>query len=415
MKKSNLRATAALHALSILGAGMLATGASAQTAPPPAPATSPAAADSGSEIVVTGTRIARPDLTSSSPVAVISDQALKDSNTVTVEQILSANPQFAAGFGGASNNPGDGSAQVDLRGLGSQRTLVLIDGKRAPPFDTQGIVDVNAIPTALIKRVDVLTGGASSVYGSDAVAGVVNFIMNDHFTGLQADASSQISRYGDGGLYSVSLTGGVKLGSRGNIIVSGNWAQRNGVFFGARPYTNATLDSSDLVSSGGSSNTVPTAFDVPGAGRLQVQPDGSLSDNVQLYSFNPVNYAQLPFKRWSVMSLARYELTDNIELYGRANYSRIKVDTQLAPTATAGFSFNLDPTNPFLSAAERAAFFDTVANPDLVINDGSVPGARAGTSTIGIRRRMVETGGRLETMTRATSNMSPGCAATLVR
>jgi outer membrane receptor protein involved in Fe transport len=96
------------------------------------------------------------------------------------------------------------------------------------------------------------------------------------------------------------------------------------------------------------------------------------------------------------MSLARYELTDNIELYGRANYSRIKVDTQLAPTATAGFSFNLDPTNPFLSAAERAAFFDTVANPALKINNGSKPGARAGTSTIGIRRRMVETGGRLE-------------------
>lgn len=363
----------------------------------PVETTAPTAAEpaSGNEIVVTGSRIARPDLTSSSPVTVVTDQALKDSNTVTVEQILSANPQFAAGFGGASNNPGDGSAQVDLRGLGSQRTLVLIDGKRAPPFDTQGVVDVNGIPTALIKRVEVLTGGASSVYGSDAVAGVVNFVMNDRFKGLQADASSQISKYGDGGLYSVSLTGGVKLGERGNFIVSGNWAQRNGVFFGARPYTSATLDSSDLVSSGGSSNTIPTAFDVPGAGRLQVQPDGSLSSSVVRYSFNPVNYAQLPFKRWSVMGLARYDLTDKIEFYGRANYSRIKVDTQLAATATAGFGFNLDPTNPFLSAAERAAFFDTVANPDLVISDGT-DGNRAGTSTVGIRRRIVETGGRLE-------------------
>lgn len=364
-------------------------------------------ADAGAEeaIIVTGSRIARPDLEASSPVAVVSAESLKQVNTVTVEQILSANPQFAAGSGGSSNNPGDGSATVDLRGLGSNRTLVLIDGKRAPFYDTTGAVDVNTIPTALIKRIDVLTGGASAVYGSDAVAGVVNFVLDEEFEGLSAEGSSQITTRGDGGLYSLSLTGGVKLGDRGNLVVSGGYAKRNGVYFGARRRNSVALDSSDLISSGGSSNGVPTLFDIPSdedgtvGGLQQVQDDGSLSSDIVLYNFNPVNYAQLPFERYSAMALGKYELADSVEAYGRFSYSRVKVSTNLAPTATAGFGFNLDPSNPFLTPAMRDAFFNTVANPNLQINDGSGvaddPTARAGTSTIGIRRRMVETGGRL--------------------
>lgn len=359
-----------------------------------------ASAAGDEEIIVTGSRIARPDLISSSPVAVISGETLQQANVVTVEQILQSYPQFASGFGQSSNNPGDGSATVNLRGLEEFRTLVLIDGKRAPTYDTSGAVDVNSIPTALIKRIDILTGGASAVYGSDAIAGVVNFILDDRFEGFTADGSSQITTRGDGALLDASLTGGVKLGDRGNLVVSGGWSQRKGVFYGQRSCCNVALDSYDLVSSGGSSNTTPTAFDVPGAGRFQIQPDGSLSDDVQLYNFNPVNYAQAPFERWNVMALVRYELADSIEFYGRANYSDVKVQMQLAPTATAGFLFNLDPTNPFLSPAQQSAFFDTVANPDLIINDGSGvgsdPTARAGTSLIGIRRRVVETGGRTE-------------------
>lgn len=356
---------------------------------------------SSDTIVVTGTRISRPDLVASSPVAVISGEALKTTNTVTVEQILAANPQFAAGFGGSSNNPGDGASTVNLRALEEKRTLVLIDGKRAPFYDTDGAVDVSTIPTSLIQRVDVLTGGASTVYGSDAIAGVVNFVLNDRFEGFQVDGSKQISSRGDAGTTNIDLTAGFKLGDRGNVVFTGGYAKRDSLFYGARRRNATALDSSDLVSSGGSSNTIPTAFDVPGAGRLQVQDDGSLTSDVALYNFNPVNYAQLPFERWSAMGLARYELTDNIEFYGRASYSKVKVDTNLAATATAGFPFNLDPSNPFLSAAQRDAFFNVAANPLLQINDGSNvgndPTARAGTSVIGIRRRVVETGGRRST------------------
>ena len=421
MKKSNLWATAAIQSLAVLGAGTFAAPVYAQTASPsggsatdvgnqpstaseaPANGATPtpaSPADSGSEIVVTGSRIARPDLVASSPVAVISGEALKQVNAVTVEQILAANPQFTAGFGQSSNNPGDGSATVNLRNLGTQRTLVLIDGKRAPSYDTGGTVDVNSIPTALIKRIDILTGGASAVYGSDAIAGVVNFILDDRFKGLTADASSQITGQGDGAEYNASLTGGVKLGDRGNLIVSGGYSKREGVFYAARPELSTAISSYDLVSSGGSSNTIPTAFDVPGAGRQQIQTDGSLRKPIVRYNFNPVNYAQSPFRRINVMALGRYELGDHIEAYGRANYSDNKVTLTLASTATAGFPFNIDPTNPFLSAAERNAFFNTTLNPGLQINDGTGvagdPTARAGTSTIGIRRRIVETGGRIE-------------------
>jgi outer membrane cobalamin receptor len=157
-----------------------------------------APAEAGGEIIVTGSRIERPDLTASSPVSVISADTLKSVNTVTVEQLLSVNPQFAAGLNRASNNPGDGSATLDLRGLGSKRTLVLLNGKRLPVYDASGSVDVNQIPTVLIKNVQVLTGGASAVYGSDAVSGVVNFVLDDKFTGLKADGGAQVTGYGDG-------------------------------------------------------------------------------------------------------------------------------------------------------------------------------------------------------------------------
>ncbi|MET0588111.1 MAG: TonB-dependent receptor [Novosphingobium sp.] len=386
-----------LSASFIAVAGGLASPGLAQTVPEEA---EEAGSEEEAAIIVTGSRIARPDLEASSPVAVIDSAQIKQTNAVTVEQILQVNPQFAAGFGQSSNNPGDGSATVNLRALEEKRTLVLVDGKRAPPYSTEGAVDVNSIPTALIKRVDVLTGGASAVYGSDAIAGVVNFVLDDEFDGITADASSQISDRGDGAIYNLSLTGGTAIGDRGNIVLSVGYAKRDGVFFGARPRLATALDSYDLVSSGGSGNTFPSAFDVPGTDALQVLPDGNLTTDVALYNFNPVNYAQSPFERWNVMALGKYEVSDGVEIYGRGTYSDVKVDMQLAPTATAGFPFNIDPSNPFLSPAQRDAFFNTAANPGLQINDGSDvatdPTARAGTSVVGIRRRMIESGGRLE-------------------
>ena len=370
-----------------------------QTAAQPATPdnTAGAVGPEAADIIVTGSRIARPDLEASSPVAVITGDALKATNAVNVENLLQQNPQFGASSTRSSNNPGDGSATVELRELGSNRNLVLVDGKRLPAYDTSGAVDINTISPALIKRVDVLTGGASAVYGSDAISGVVNFILDDRFVGLRTDASSQITRYSDGATYNASVTGGVKLGDRGNFVISGDYSKRKGVKYGARPHNDTALDSSDLVSSGGSTNGVPTIFDLADSSQVQVQPDGTLSPDLQLYNFTPVNYAQLPFERYSAIALARYEVADGVELYGRGMYSHIKTMTTLAPTATAGFTFNLDPTNPFLTPDEVATFFGpgaSIITPDTA--DPNDPTSRVGNSTVGIRRRIIETGGRVE-------------------
>lgn len=376
-----------------LALASMASPALAQDATAAAPqADAPSAdlgADGGAPIIVTGSRIERPDLTASSPVSVISADTMKTVNTVTVEQILQVNPQFASGLGASSNNPGDGSATVDLRGLGSKRTLVLLNGKRLPVYDASGSVDVNQVPTALIKNVQVLTGGASAVYGSDAISGVVNFVLDDKFTGLKLDAGTQVTGYGDGAMYNANLVGGIKLGDRGHLVVAGNYSKREGVKYASRSFANRTLCSDDLTQMCGSSNTTPTAFDIPGAGRQQIQADGTLSSNVAGYNFNPINYAQTPMERYGGMALWNYEVSDHVEMYGWGSYQHVKTVQTLAPTATAGFRFNISQDNPYLTDSERTAFFDQAANPDLRINAD-------GTSAIGIRRRITEIGGRIE-------------------
>ena len=133
------------------------------------------------EVVVTGSRIKRRDFVSNSPVATLDAREIELTNTVNVESLLNTLPQLVPALDRTSNNPGNGTATVDLRGLGASRTLVLMNGTRVTPTSSAGVVDINTIPTALIERVEVLTGGASAVYGSDAVAGVVNFIMKDNF------------------------------------------------------------------------------------------------------------------------------------------------------------------------------------------------------------------------------------------
>ena len=147
------------------------------------------------EVVVTGSRIAQPGLTSISPVTAVGSDQIKIEGITRVEDLINNLPQAFADFGGNLSNGATGAATVNLRGLGSQRTLVLVNSRRLMPGDpTQNgsaSPDLNQIPTALIERVEVLTGGASAVYGADAVAGVVNFIMNDNFEGVRVDAPVQ--------------------------------------------------------------------------------------------------------------------------------------------------------------------------------------------------------------------------------
>src|ERR1700754_4878569 len=143
-----------------------------------------AAAGEVSEIVVTGTRIPSPNLTSIAPVTTVGNAEIKAQGTIRIEDITNSLPQVFAGQGSSITNGSNGTATVNLRGLGSSRTMVLIDGRRAQPTPA----DLNFIPAPLVERVDVLTGGASATYGADAVSGVVNFIMLKNFEGVRVDA-----------------------------------------------------------------------------------------------------------------------------------------------------------------------------------------------------------------------------------
>src|SRR5690348_3443860 len=175
-----------------------------------APATAQEAqpAAEGDVVVVTGTRIAREGYISSSPIQTVDADELSRQQPVDVEDVLRDMPQFLPGNGGQVNNGSSGTSTLDLRGLTTPRTLPLIDGKRMVGFDPNGLFDVTAVPLALLERVDVVTGGASAVYGSDAIAGVVNFILNDDFQGAQLDANYSITDHGDGEIDAYQATVG---------------------------------------------------------------------------------------------------------------------------------------------------------------------------------------------------------------
>jgi len=384
MKKAALRSTTFLSLISIFAA----TNAYAQDAAP---------AEADDTIIVTGSRISRPDLESASPVAVVSAEQLQLSNKPGVEEFLRNIPQAVAGTGGNNNNGNEGIATVNLRNLGEVRTLVLVDGKRFVPYDTNGIVDLNMIPSALIKRVDVVTGGASAVYGSDAIAGVVNFILDDKFEGLRGEGGTSITQKGDGGTYRASLTGGIKLGDRGHLIASGTYIKTNKVTQGQRGYSTFALAAADF-SPGGSSTNEFGSIDTPG-GRYTFTPGGFVpySGARDSFNFNPQNLLQVPQEKWTATVLADYELTDNVEFFARGSYGRSKIGIEIGSSGSFGNAFDINYlTNPFLDPANNPAAanarqilasFDN-GNPDYdaVAGDGIVH--------FGLRRRMTELGPR---------------------
>ena len=177
--KSVLRGTSAITAISLLGA----TPAFAQDA---------AEEEDTGVIVVTGSRIANPNLELSAPVNVTSSDEMELLQTNVAEEVLREIPGIVPSIGSAVNNGNGGASYVNLRGLGSVRNIVLLDGERIVPADINGRVDLNNIPLALIERVDVLTGGASATYGADAITGVVNFILNDDFEGLELNTGYDV-------------------------------------------------------------------------------------------------------------------------------------------------------------------------------------------------------------------------------
>ncbi|RZF61118.1 TonB-dependent receptor [Sphingomonas populi] len=205
---------------------------SAQQSPVPPAGTDAAPAkeaDASTEIVVTGSRIARRDYVASSPIVTQNQESIEATGRVNIESAMNQLPQFVPAEGETSNPLGGGGrATLDLRGLGPSRTLVLLDGRRLPTSSAFNVVDVNIIPNALVESVEVISGGASAVYGSDAIAGVVNFKTRKRMNGIELDAQSGISDKGDAAQYNASITAGTSFANgRGSIMASGSYTRRD--------------------------------------------------------------------------------------------------------------------------------------------------------------------------------------------
>jgi outer membrane receptor protein involved in Fe transport len=197
-----------------------------------------AAQDEGlEEITVTGSRIVRRDFEAASPIVTVDSQRLEQSSTFSVESVLNQTPQFQPA-GTQFLNSGQGSpltslgiASLNLRGIGTNRTLVLVDGRRPQPANAGLVVDINTIPAAAIQRVETITGGASAVYGPDALAGVVNFVLKDDFEGVDMDFSHSVTSEGDGAESRfTALFGMNSADGRGNIMLGLEYYDRDVVW-----------------------------------------------------------------------------------------------------------------------------------------------------------------------------------------
>lgn len=218
-----------------------ATVASAQTAPTPEPAPAAEPSPDEGEVTVTGSRVARSGFQSPTPLTVLSQKDIQNTSpSNNIADFVNQLPSVAGSTKPANSrlNLSSGQAginQINLRNAdgptGGTRTLVLLDGRRNVPSTINGVVDINTIPQALVKSIEVVTGGASAAYGSDAVAGVLNFILDKKYTGLKVSMDSGITTYGDGGNYSMSVAGGMDFADgRGHVLISGELAHRDGIF-----------------------------------------------------------------------------------------------------------------------------------------------------------------------------------------
>jgi len=361
-----------------------AVDASASTEAATATGSAAATATQLDAVTVTGSRIARQDYASSSPLTSVTRETLRGTGTSTLEEALNQLPQL--GIGANKTNAGwggTGQATLNLRGLGAQRNLVLLDGRRLQPATTDNVVDVNTIPSALIEDVQIITGGASAVYGSDAIAGVVNIRLKEDFEGIRLD--SQFAQYGegDGDTTDVALTlGGNFAENRGNAVLSLSWSDREGVDFMAREFFRKAPGGTDFRIQTGTYElgaNLPTqaavnqVFAQYGAapGRVPVSPttylgfnddgtlfsankvpfnwrgpDGQLNNTgTQLNNLNQFSLIQVPLERHGAFGRVTYRITDDIQAYGQFNWSSLH---SYVAAEAGNTGINVPVTNPFI-------------------------------------------------------------------
>lgn len=300
------------------------------------------AADAGIEeverIAVTGSRIKRSDMESSSPVTVINAEDILASGATAIDSVL----QQMTATGGAMTNPGvnngsGGNARIDLRGLGAQRTLVLVNGRRmiASGTGAASTVDLNTIPVSMIQRIEVLKDGASAVYGSDAVSGVVNIILKRDYQGFEANAQTSMSGHGDAEETSIDFTLGTTF-DRGNLVVGVQYMERGEASQADRGFSECPIKeaSPDELYCGGSSYT-PGGTIWTEDGKYKGNPDNNTWDEYQTgeddYNFSEASYLYTPMQRLNITSLGTFELSDDTTLFTETMYSKRWSEQQMAP------------------------------------------------------------------------------------
>ena len=366
------------------------------------------------KLEITGTRIPSPNLESQSPVSVISAEDIAIEGSRNVESFLNNMPQVFADQNSTIVNGASGTATVNLRGLGTNRTLVLQNGRRMPYGSVNTVApDLNQIPASLIKRVEILTGGAGAVYGSDAVAGVVNFIMNDKFEGVQIDANysfynhSQQNPQGvadivagraatnpaefnvpgdkssDGAIGDLAITLGSNFsGGKGNATVFFGYHNQDALLASERDYSACALGGagSTFVCGGSSTNR---------SGRITNLANGNVwvptnaagtprryNGATDQYNFGPLNHWQRPDERYNAAAFASYQINDNAKVYTEFNFHDDLSSAQIAPGGAFGSIHTVNADNPLLSASWRTALGLTApgSSTDVIIQKRNTEG-----------------------------------------
>jgi iron complex outermembrane receptor protein len=394
-----------------------------------APSATPVPENTLAEVVVTGSHISVPNQVSISPITNVTADQIQSVGSTRIEDVLNQLPQVAPSMGSFLSNAADGTATVNLRGLNAKRTLVLVDGLRLGPGDplTAGASDINMIPSEMVDSVEVLTGGASSVYGADAVAGVVNFKINDHFEGVKLIATGGIYEHHnnnqDGTISAIDTFNtenpGANFAAAPNVVDAGaqkglafiaglNSPDNNGnaTFYTTYRNVNAVLESKYSVSActlasgysgnplscSGSGTTSPARF-------FQISTAGNeLNDNTfnkagQLtpftdanrFNYGPLNYFQRPDERWTSGLFMHYEFNEYAQVYANTMFMDDRSVAQIAPSGAFQTVYNVPCTNPYLTAQEVSTWCGA---------NSALTGAAPGTTNLYIGKRNVEGGDR---------------------
>ena len=366
------------------------------------PADAEADAATAGDIVITGSRIVRDGFEAPTPTTVLGEAEINAAAPNNIADLVNRMPSLAGSATPRTNlgqisNGGTGINALNLRNLGAQRTLILLDGKRVPVATINtGLVDVNFMPNMLIKRVDVVTGGASAAWGSDAVGGVVNFVLDTDFTGVKGDVQAGITTYGDDASFRVGLAAGTRFADgRGHIMVSAEHAYTEGLRGWPRPWYQGTkrLQNSNYQAGNGQpqwlvENNVGFTTVAPGAivtaGPLKGVYFGEGGRPAQLNTGaivtdpftvggdwrytdfgSGVQDMDPEISRWNAFARASYELSDRVKLYGQFMFGLATTSMRSTPQFNFG-GITIQRDNAFL-APEIGARMDELGLATLTV------------------------------------------------